>query len=173
MGYTASKWKTIKAVKEALKKDEIPSSWEFMKNFGDIFCYERKDDRRPILVYYVFKKYDDCGYAYKELCPAVEKIIHVGAAKWLKSSLKRYEKSLNYNYEEFKDYRNWIKECEEYAERAQRFRYMLQPGDKVKFYGVTAIYNGPNDSRSFIGPADGEDPEKLYRWNYCDIIEVL
>ena len=79
-------WQSPEDVKEALKYDEISSDYEFIKNFGNFFCYKRKRDGRPVVSYYLIRKIGQ-EYGYKDIGLDSSLKFNPSLAKWLKDAL--------------------------------------------------------------------------------------
>lgn len=166
-------WQTPEDVREALKYDEISSDYEFIKNFGNFFCYKRKKDGRPIVSYYLIRKMGR-EYGYKDIGLDSSTKYNPSVANWLKAALIEYG-STEENPGDFKQYWYYINsgtQAKQEKKEKEDIKSKLKPGSKVQMQGdVTVIYVRPYNNQAFAGHVDGET--KLYKWYYRNIQELI
>ena len=166
-------WKSPEDVKDSLKY-EISSDYEFIKNFGNFFCYKRKKDGRPIVCYYLIRKMSELEYGYKDIGLDSSTKYNPSVAKWLKDALIEYG-STEENPGDLKNYWDYINSSSQARQDKKEkddIKSKLKPGSKVQMYGgITVIYVRPYNNQAFAGHADGET--KLYKWYYRNIKELI
>lgn len=172
----ATPWQTPDDVREALKYDEISSDYEFIKNFGNFFCYKRKKDGRPIVTYYLISKMGR-EYGYKDIGLDSSTKYNPSVAKWLKEALIEYG-STEENPGDFKHYWDYINsgtQVKQEKKEKEDIKSKLKPGSKVQMQGadggITVVYVRPYNNQAFAGHVDGET--KLYKWYYRNIKELI
>lgn len=174
-GWSSSySWQTPEDVKEALKYEEISSDYEFIKNFGNFFCYKRKRDGRPVVSYYLIRKMGGMEYGYKDIGLDSSLKFNPSLAKWLKDALIEYG-STEENPGDLKHYWDYINSGRQEKKEKEDIKSKLKPGSKVQMNnangGITVIYVRPYNNQAFAGHVDGET--KLYKWYYRNIKELI
>ena len=169
-------WTCPADVKEALKETEISSLWEFVKNFGNFFCYKRKADGRPLVCYYLIKKLGN-EWGYKDIGLDSSLKYNANVAAWLKKELIEFG-STEENPGDFKQYWDYINsgtQVRQEKKEKEDIKSKLKPGSKVQMQGadggITVIYVRPYNNQAFAGHVDGET--KLYKWYYRNIKELI
>lgn len=166
-------WQSPEDVKEALKYDEISSDYEFIKNFGNFFCYKRKRDGRPVVSYFLIRKIGQ-EYGYKDIGLDSSLKYNSSLAKWLKDALIEYGTSEE-NPGDVKHYWDYINSGTQEKKEKEDIKSKLKPGSKVQMHGadggITVIYVRPYNNQAFAGHVDGET--KLYKWYYRNIKELI
>lgn len=166
-------WQSPEDVKEALKYDEISSDYEFIKNFGNFFCYKRKRDGRPVVSYYLIRKIGQ-EYGYKDIGLDSSLKYNPSLAKWLKNALIEYG-TTEENPGDVKHYWDYINSGSQEKKEKEDIKSKLKPGSKVQMHGadggITVIYVRPYNNQAFAGHVDGET--KLYKWYYRNIKELI
>lgn len=169
-------WQSPEDVKEALKYDEISSDYEFIKNFGNFFCYKRKRDGRPVVSYYLIRKIGQ-EYGYKDIGLDSSLKYNPSLAKWLKNALIEYG-TTEENPGDVKHYWDYINSGTQASQEKKEkldIKSKLKPGSKVQMHGadggITVIYVRPYNNQAFAGHVDGET--KLYKWYYRNIKELI
>lgn len=166
-------WKSPEDVRDSLKY-EISSDYEFIKNFGNFFCYKRKKDGRPIVTYYLIRKMGSMEYGYKDIGLDSSTKYNPSVAKWLKDALIEYG-STEENPGDLKNYWDYINSSSQARQEKKEkddIKSKLKPGSKVQMYGgITVIYVRPYNNQAFAGHVDGET--KLYKWYYRNIKELI
>lgn len=167
-------WHSAEDVKDALKFDQISSDYEFIKNFGNFFCYKRKKDGRPVVCYYLIRKMGAMEYGYKDIGLDSSTKYNQSVANWLKDALIEYG-STEENPGDLKHYWDYINSGTQVKQEKQEkvdIKSKLKPGSKVQMYGgITVIYVRPYNNQAFAGHVDGET--KLYKWYYRNINELI
>lgn len=169
-------WQSPEDVKEALKYDEISSDYEFIKNFGNFFCYKRKRDGRPAVSYYLIRKIGQ-EYGYKDIGLDSSLKYNPSLAKWLKNALIEYGTTEENpgDVKHYWDYINSGKQASQEKKEKEDIKSKLKPGSKVQMHGadggITVIYVRPYNNQAFAGHVDGET--KLYKWYYRNIEELI
>ena len=167
-------WQTPEDVKEALKYEEISSDYEFIKNFGNFFCYKRKRDGRPVVCYCLIRKMGGMEYGYKDIGLDSSLKFNPSLAKWLKDALIEYG-STEENPGDLKHYWDYINSGRQEKKEKEDIKSKLKPGSKVQMNdangGITVIYVRPYNNQAFAGHVDGET--KLYKWYYRNIKELI
>lgn len=161
-------WTSPADVKEALKETEISSLWEYVKNFGNFFCYKRKSDGRPLVCYYLIKKL--CNeWGYKDIGLDSSLKYNASVAAWLKKELNEFG-STEENPGDFTEYWNWITNGKKEQDEKINWKQELHKGDKVEMkYGtIVTVENPVYNNQAFSGYADDE-PGHIYKWYYRDI----
>lgn len=174
-GWSSSySWQSPEDVKEALKYEEISSDYEFIKNFGNFFCYKRKRDGRPVVCYYLIRKMGGVEYGYKDIGLDSSLKFNPSLAKWLKDALIEYG-STEENPGDLKHYWDYINSGRQEKKEKEDIKSKLKPGSKVQMHGadggITVIYVRPYNNQAFAGHVDGET--KLYKWYYRNIKELI
>lgn len=168
-----SSWQSPEDVKDALKY-EISSDYEFVKNFGNFFCYKRKRDGRPIVSYCLIRKMGSMEYGYKDIGLDSSTKYNPSVAKWLKDALIEYG-STEENPGDLKNYWDYINSSSQARQEKKEkddIKSKLKPGSKVQMYGgITVIYVRPYNNQAFAGHVDGET--KMYKWYYRNIKELI
>lgn len=171
---SSSSWQSPEDVKEALKYEEISSDYEFIKNFGNFFCYKRKRDGRPVVSYYLIRKMGGVEYGYKDIGLDSSLKFNPSLAKWLKEALIEYG-STEENPGDLKYYWDYINSGSQEKKEKEDIKSKLKPGSKVQMNdangGITVIYVRPYNNQAFAGHVDGET--KLYKWYYRNIKELI
>ena len=172
-GWTsAPDWRNVADVQDALKFSEISSDYEFVKNFGNFFCYKRKSDGRPTVAYYLIKSFGPGnGFGYKDMSACYSGRYNAGAANWLKQALLDYG-STPKNPGEFEESWKWIEEGKHELEQRADYKNTLKKGDKVNFGNVIVTYDRPYNNQAFVGYAEDE-PDKPYKWYYRKIVDLV
>lgn len=162
-------WTSPADVKEALKETEISSLWEYVKNFGNFFCYKRKADGRPLVCYYLIKKLGGNEWGYKEIGLDSSLKYNASVAAWLKKELNEFG-STEENPGDFTEYWNWITNGKKEQDEKINWKQELHKGDKVEMkYGTIVTVEKPwYNNQAFAGYADDE-PGHIYKWYYRDI----
>ena len=169
-------WHSPEDVKEALKYDEISSDYEFVKNFGNFFCYKRKRDGRPVVSYYLIRKIGQ-EYGYKDIGLDSSLKYNPSLAKWLKDVLIEYGTTEENpgDVKHYWDYINSGTQARQEKKEKEDIKSKLKPGSKVQMHGadggITVIYVRPYNNQAFAGHVDGET--KLYKWYYRNIKELI
>lgn len=167
-------WHSAEDVKDALKFDQISSDYEFIKNFGNFFCYKRKKDGRPVVCYYLIRKMGAMEYGYKDIGLDSSTKYNQSVANWLKDALIEYG-STEENPGDLKHYWDYINSGTQAKQEKQEkddIKSKLKPGSKVQMHGgITVIYVRPYNNQAFAGHVDGET--KLYKWYYRNINELI
>ena len=170
---TSYDWKSPEDVRDSLKY-EISSDYEFIKNFGNFFCYKRKKDGRPIVTYYLIRKMGSMEYGYKDIGLDSSTKYNPSVAKWLKEALIEYG-STEENPGDLKNYWDYINSSSQARQEKKEkddIKSKLKPGSKVQMYGgITVIYVRPYNNQAFAGHVDGET--KMYKWYYRNIKELI
>lgn len=161
-------WTSPADVKEALKETEISSLWEYVKNFGNFFCYKRKADGRPLVCYYLIKKLGN-EWGYKDIGLDSSLKYNASVAAWLKKELNEFG-STEENPGDFTEYWNWITNGKKEQDEKLNWKQELHKGDKVEMkYGtIVTVENPLYNNQAFSGYADDE-PGHIYKWYYRDI----
>lgn len=166
-------WQSPEDVKEALKYEEISSDYEFIKNFGNFFCYKRKRDGRPVVSYFLIRKIGQ-EYGYKDIGLDSSLKYNPSLAKWLKEALIEYG-TTEENPGDVKHYWDYINSGTQEKKEKEDIKSKLKPGSKVQMHGadggITVIYVRPYNNQAFAGHVDGET--KLYKWYYRNIKELI
>ena len=167
-----SEWTSPADVKEALKETEISSLWEYVKNFGNFFCYKRKSDGRPLVCYYLIKKLGN-EWGYKDIGLDSSLRYNASVAAWLKKELNEFG-STEENPGDFTGYWNWITNGKKEQDEKINWKQELHKGDKVEMkYGTIVTVEKPwYNNQAFAGYADDE-PGHIYKWYFRDIKNKL
>jgi hypothetical protein len=169
-GWTSAyEWQSVDDVRDALKEEEISSDWKFVKNFGNFFCYQRKDGR-PLVCYYLIQKMGGREWGYKDIGVYPGMKYNASAAAWLKNALIEYG-STAIEPGDFKGYWDWIEEGNTNKDKVSDMKSQLKAGDKVEIRGNIIIFERPYNKQAFAGHVEDED--KTYKWYYRDIEKVL
>ena len=161
-------WTSPDDVKEALKETEISALWDYVKNFGNFFCYKRKSDGRPLVCYYLIKKLGN-EWGYKDIGLDSSLKYNASVASWLKKELTEFG-STEENPGDFTEYWNWITNGKKEQDEKINLKQELHKGDKVEMkYGTIVTVENPRyNNQAFSGYADDE-PGHIYKWYYRDI----
>ena len=169
-GWTSAyEWQSADDVRDALKEEEISSDWKFVKNFGNFFCYQRKDGR-PLVCYYLIQKMGNREWGYKDIGVYPGMKYNAGAAAWLKNALTEYG-STAIEPGDFKGYWDWIEEGNTNKDKVSDMKNQLKAGDKVEIHGHVVIFERPYNKQAFAGHV--EDENETYKWYYREIEKVL